>query len=56
VSIKYGKILEPSCERSPMTTVLSLRCLRSGAGALCDFHSHAFPEFTLVTDDSTVNG
>ncbi len=39
-----------------MTHVLSLRCLRSGAGASCDFHSHPFPEFTLVTDDSTVNG
>jgi Helix-turn-helix domain len=36
--------------------ILSLRCLRSAPGAFCDYHSHAFPEFTLVTDDSTLNG
>jgi AraC-like DNA-binding protein len=41
---------------APVTQVLALRCLRSGAGACCDFHSHTFPEFTLVTDDSTING
>jgi AraC-like DNA-binding protein len=57
MSIKYSKIAEGSCgPQSPVTDVLALRCLRSGAGASCDFHSHAFPEFTLVTDDSTVNG
>ena len=33
-----------------------MRCLRPAAGACCDFHSHPFHEFTLVTDDSTVNG
>jgi hypothetical protein len=43
----------------PLTTrsrVLAMRCLRSAPGAFCDYHSHPFPEFTLVTDDSTLNG
>jgi AraC-like DNA-binding protein len=57
MSTKYSKSLEGSCGAQPLVTqVLALRCLRSGAGASCDFHSHAFPEFTLVTDDSTING
>ena len=36
--------------------IISMRCLRSAPGAYCDYHSHPFPEFTLVTDDSTING
>jgi hypothetical protein len=36
--------------------IISMRCLRSAPGAFCDYHSHPFPEFTLVTDDSTMNG
>jgi hypothetical protein len=38
------------------TRIISMRCLRSAPGASCDYHSHPFPEFTLVTDDSTLNG
>ena len=38
------------------TRIISMRCLRSAPGACCDYHSHPFPEFTLVTDDSTING
>jgi hypothetical protein len=56
VSIKHKSLDPSSAAQPPVTTVLSLRCLRSGAGASCDFHSHPFPEFTLVTDDSTING
>ena len=57
MNTKFGKISDGNCGApSSVTHVLSLRCLRSGAGASCDFHSHPFPEFTLVTDDSTVNG
>ncbi len=44
---------------SPTNTrsrVLAMRCLRSAPGAFCDYHSHPYPEFTLVTDDSTLNG
>lgn len=46
------------CAIPPQTTnrIISMRCLRSAAGARCDYHSHPFPEFTLVTDDSTING
>ena len=40
----------------PLTQVLALRCLRSGAGASCELHSPDFSQFTLVTDDSTLNG
>src|SRR6516165_7925713 len=40
----------------PRSRILSMRCLRSAPGAFCDYHSHPFPEFTLVTDDSTMNG
>jgi hypothetical protein len=40
----------------PDAHVISMRCLRTAYGAFCDFHSHPFPEFTLVTDDSTLNG
>lgn len=36
--------------------MISMRCLRSATGAHCDFHSHPFDEFTLVTDDCTTNG
>lgn len=57
MSAKNGNYPEVNVGTRTFTThVLSLRCLRSGAGASCDFHSHPFPEFTLVTDDSTVNG
>jgi AraC-like DNA-binding protein len=40
----------------PRSRIHSMRCLRSAPGAFCDYHSHPFPEFTLVTDDSTMNG
>jgi AraC-like DNA-binding protein len=56
VNNKSIKVAKGAGNQSPVTQVLALRCLRSGAGASCDFHSHPFPEFTLVTDDSTVNG
>src|SRR5258708_2890791 len=45
-----------SISAQPGTHIISMRCLRSAAGASCDYHSHPFPEFTLVTDDSTING
>ncbi len=45
-----------SISAQPGTRIISMRCLRSAAGASCDYHSHPFPEFTLVTDDSTING
>jgi hypothetical protein len=56
VKHKSIKVAKAGGTQPPITQVLALRCLRSGAGASCDFHSHPFPEFTLVTDDSTVNG
>jgi hypothetical protein len=45
-----------SRDRGFDTHVISMRCLKTAPGAFCDFHSHPFPEFTLVTDDSTLNG
>ena len=46
----------PSSQTHCTTRIISMRCLRSARGACCDYHSHPFPEFTLVTDDSTING
>jgi AraC family transcriptional regulator, arabinose operon regulatory protein len=43
-------------DRASHTHIISMRCLQTAPGAFCDFHSHPFPEFTLVTDDSTLNG
>ena len=37
-------------------TVISMRCLLADPGAVFPWHSHAFDEFTLVTDDDTVIG
>ena len=36
--------------------LISMRCLLSGRGSHCDWHAHPFEEFTLVTDDTTLNG
>jgi hypothetical protein len=36
--------------------VVSMRCLMANPGASFDWHSHAFEEFSLVTDDETVIG
>jgi hypothetical protein len=46
----------PSSQTYCTTRIITMRCLRSAPGACCDYHSHPFPEFTLVTDDSTING
>jgi hypothetical protein len=44
--------LEPNGE----LCVISMRCRQTKAREHCEFHSHPFDEFTLVTDDSTTNG
>src|SRR5438093_13249848 len=36
--------------------VISMRCLATEPEASYEWHSHAFAEFTLVTDDQTVIG
>lgn len=36
--------------------IIAMRCVPSAPGGCSAWHAHPFDEFTLVTDDSTVNG